>query len=43
MILTASGNDLHLWDAATGLLKRTFKGHIDVVGECRFFLTGRPS
>jgi WD40 repeat protein len=41
MILTSSGKDLQLWDAATGLLKRTFKGHIDGVGECRFFPDGK--
>jgi WD40 repeat protein len=41
MILTASGNDLHLWDAASGLLKSTFKGHTDVVIECPFFPDGK--
>jgi WD40 repeat protein len=41
MILTASGNDLHLWDAASGLLKSTFKGHTNVVGECCFLPDGK--
>jgi WD40 repeat protein len=41
MILTASGNDLHLWNAATGLLKATFKAHTSVVWGCRFFPDGK--
>jgi hypothetical protein len=41
MLLTASGNELHLWDAASGLLKATFKGHTSVVWGCRFFPDGK--
>jgi WD40 repeat protein len=41
MILTASGNDLHLWNAATGLLKSTFKGHTRYVMGCLFFPDGK--
>ena len=41
MILTASGNDLHLWNAASGLLKTTFKGHTSFVWGCRFFSDGK--
>jgi WD40 repeat protein len=40
MILSSSGHDLHAWDAASGLLKRTFKGHTDSVRSCRFFPDG---
>jgi WD40 repeat protein len=41
MVLTASGNDLHLWDAASGLLKATFKGHASLIWRCRFFFGGK--
>jgi WD40 repeat protein len=41
MILTSSGRDLHLWDAASGLLKRTFSGHAYIVRSCRFFSDGK--
>ena len=45
-ILTGSGNDLHLWDAISGLLIRTFKpGHAegtdDSIHSCRFFPDGK--
>jgi WD40 repeat protein len=43
MILTSSVSDLHLWDAASGLLKRTFKGHTADVMNCRFFPDGRTA
>jgi hypothetical protein len=42
MILTSSGgDDLRLWDAASGILKRTFKGHTKLVESCRFFPGGK--
>jgi WD40 repeat protein len=41
MILTSSGNGLHLWDAASGILKRTFKGHTNAIDGCRFFPDGK--
>jgi WD40 repeat protein len=41
MILTSSGPDLHLWDAASGLLKSTLKGHTSSVWSCRFFPDGK--
>jgi WD40 repeat protein len=41
MTLTASGNDLHLWDAASGLLESTFKGHTGVVTQSRFSPDGK--
>jgi WD40 repeat protein len=41
MILTCSGNDLHLWDAASGMLKSTFEGHTGRVHSCRFFSDGK--
>ena len=41
MILTASGCDLHLWDAASGILKSTFKGHTNTINGCRFFPDGK--
>jgi WD40 repeat protein len=41
MILTSSGDDLHLWDAASGILKSAFKGHTDQVLSCRFFPDGK--
>jgi WD40 repeat protein len=37
MLLTCSGFDLHLWDAASGLLKNTLSGHTHFVQSCRFF------
>jgi WD40 repeat protein len=40
-ILTSSWGDLHLWDAASGLLKQIFKGHTDYVPSCRFFPDGK--
>jgi WD40 repeat protein len=43
MVLTASGNDLHLWDAASGLLKNTLKGHTSTVTGCRFFPDGKTA
>jgi WD40 repeat protein len=41
MVITSSGSDLHLWDAASGRLKKTFKGHTDLVRSCRFFPNGK--
>jgi WD40 repeat protein len=42
MVLTASGNEVDLWDAATGLLKRTMKSHIlSCICNCRFFPDGK--
>jgi WD40 repeat protein len=41
MILTTSGHDLHLWCAASGLLKSTLKGHTSIVTSCRFFPDGK--
>jgi WD40 repeat protein len=41
MILTSSGDDFQLWDTASGLLKRTFKGHTGTVESCRFFPDGK--
>ena len=41
MILTSSGNDLHLWDAASGILKSTFKGHTNAINGYRFFPDGK--
>jgi WD40 repeat protein len=50
MILTTSGSDLHLWDAASGILKSTFEGHAQQYREkchtsdvrsCRFFPDGK--
>jgi WD40 repeat protein len=42
MILTSSGcGNLHLWDAAIGHLKQTFKGHNKSVKNCRFFPNGK--
>jgi WD40 repeat protein len=43
MVLTSSGCDLHLWNAASGLLKRTFKGHTNDVTSCRFFPDGKTA
>jgi WD40 repeat protein len=43
MIPTSSGDDLQLWDAANGMLKRTFKGHTDVVDGSRFFPDGKTA
>jgi WD40 repeat protein len=40
-ILTSSGDDLHLWNAASGMLKSTLKGHADEVMSCRFFPDGK--
>jgi WD40 repeat protein len=41
MILTCAGHDLHLWDAAAGVLKGTLKGHTSLVFSCRFFPDGK--
>jgi WD40 repeat protein len=41
MILTCAGHDLYLWDAATGVLKGTLKGHTSLVMSCRFFPDGK--
>ena len=46
MILTASGRELHLWDAASGMLKKKIKVHVngEVFSEifsCRFFPGGK--
>jgi hypothetical protein len=44
MVLTSSGHDLQLRDAASGMLKRTSTGHTKIVRSCRFFSDlGRPS
>jgi hypothetical protein len=37
MVLSSAGNDLHLRNAASGVLTNTFKGHTNIVRECRFF------